>query len=346
MVLETQRLTLREMTQADFPALCKIMQDKDVMYAYEGIYSDGEIQEWLDRQLWRYNKYGFGLWAVVLKETGEMIGQCGLTMQDYDGGEVLEVGYLFQKAYWHCGYASEAAIACKQYAFDKLGAGEVYSIIRDTNTASQNVAIRNGMTCVAEFVKHFRGVDMPHRLYCAKRQRIVVAFPGTGYTCGEKLFAGCIDVYRERGYECAALDFSSIPFKQIETVEEAIEAAKPVMLEQLNGVCFERYSDVVFISKSLGTALAAWLAGEKRIAARQLFLTPIAQCLECAPDPASVIGMVIGTEDKVIDYRIVESFCAERGIDCLVVDNVGHSLKYDDEVKTQAINERIEKMCI
>lgn len=171
MILETNRLVLREMTQEDFPALAKILMDEDVMYAYEGAFTKEEVQDWLDRQIVRYQEYGFGLWAVVLKETGVMIGQCGVTMQDYNDGKIMEVGYLFQKEYWHQGYASEAAIACKEYAFDKLGATEIYSIIRDTNRASQNVAKRNGMMCVAEFIKHYRGIDMPHVLYEAKKEQ-------------------------------------------------------------------------------------------------------------------------------------------------------------------------------
>ncbi|MBL4933161.1 GNAT family N-acetyltransferase [Clostridium paridis] len=169
MVLETQRLILREMIQADFPVLCKILQDDDVMYAYEGVFTNDEVQGWLDRQFERYKEHGFGLWAVVLKETGIMIGQCGLTMQDYKSKKVMEVGYLFQKEYWHRGYASEAAIACKEYAFDKLNVKEVYSIIRDTNIPSQKVAIRNGMTCIDKFIKHYRGVDMPHFLFSVNK---------------------------------------------------------------------------------------------------------------------------------------------------------------------------------
>ena len=97
MVAETERLVLREMTQADLPNLCKILQDDDVMYAYEGAFSFDEVQGWLDRQIERYKEFGFGLWAVILKETGVMIGQCGLTMQDYNNNKILEVGYLFQK---------------------------------------------------------------------------------------------------------------------------------------------------------------------------------------------------------------------------------------------------------
>lgn len=169
MILETERLYLREMEQPDFDSLCKILQDEEAMYAYEGAFSGEEVQEWLDKQLSRYQKWGFGLWAAVLKETGEMIGQCGLTMQPWKGREVLEIGYLFRRQYWHRGYATEAAKGCKRYAFEVLGAGEVHSIIRDTNTASQRVALRNGMTRRESWLKHYRGVDVQHFIYTATR---------------------------------------------------------------------------------------------------------------------------------------------------------------------------------
>lgn len=157
------------MNQDDFRALCGILQDEAVMYAYEGAFSDQEVQEWLDRQISRYQKWNFGLWAVILKETGEMIGQCGLTMQPWKNTEVLEIGYLFNRAYWHKGYAAEAAKACKEYAFEVLGANEVCSIIRNTNTASQKVAVRNGMTVADSWTKHFKGIDMPHDRYVIHR---------------------------------------------------------------------------------------------------------------------------------------------------------------------------------
>lgn len=170
MILETERLYLREMNQADFNSLCKILQDEETMYAYEGAFSDTEVQEWLDRQICRYQTWSFGLWAVVLKETNEMIGQCGLTMQPWKEEEVLEIGYLFERQYWHNGYATEAAIACKKYAFEILKAEEVCSIIRDTNTASQKVAVRNGMTRTDSWTKHYKGMDMPHDRYVAYRR--------------------------------------------------------------------------------------------------------------------------------------------------------------------------------
>lgn len=169
MILETKRLYLREMTQEDFPSLCKYLQDAEAMYAYEHAFSDAEVQEWLDRQIKRYCDFGFGAWAVILKETDEMIGQCGLTMQDIDDKQVPEIGYLLMRSQWHKGYATEAAIACKEYAFDVLNKNEVYSIIRDTNIASQNVAKRNGMTVCGEFVKRYYETYMPHLIYCVKK---------------------------------------------------------------------------------------------------------------------------------------------------------------------------------
>lgn len=170
-ILETERLLLRKLVQEDYGALCKILQDEEVMYAYEHAFSYEEVHEWLDRQLMRYESDGIGLWAVLLKDTGGLIGQCGLTMQDIPDRRVVEVGYLFQKAYWHKGYATEAAVACKNYAFDTLGADEVFSIIRDNNTASQAVARRNGMQVCGQFTKHYYGVDMPHLVFCVKNPR-------------------------------------------------------------------------------------------------------------------------------------------------------------------------------
>jgi len=164
-ILETERLHLRALCQDDFGALCAILQDPEVMYAYEHAFSDQEVQIWLDNQLRRYRQDGFGLWAVELRQTGEMIGQCGLTLQDWNGRQVLEVGYLFRRDAWGRGYATEAAVACRNYAFETLNAPEVFSIIRDSNLPSRRVAERNGMEVRGRMVKHYYGMDMPHLVY-------------------------------------------------------------------------------------------------------------------------------------------------------------------------------------
>lgn len=196
------------MTDADFPALCRYLQDAGVMYAYGHAFSDREVWDWLRRQQARYAVPGYGALAVELRETGEMIGQCGITMQDCAGvtactavtdgeangsapaGEaagahallsgsidatprtlqVPEVGYLLAKRYWHHGYATESARACMEFAFDVLGVPEVFSCIRDDNMPSLAVARRNGMELCGRFSKQYYGQDMEHLLYVARKE--------------------------------------------------------------------------------------------------------------------------------------------------------------------------------
>ena len=101
-----------------------MLLDPEVMYAYPHTFTKEDVENRLARQQQRYRQDGFGLWAVVLRSTGEMVGQAGLTWQDCEGQPVLEVGYLLKKRFWHQGYASEAARACRDYAFRVLGGGE------------------------------------------------------------------------------------------------------------------------------------------------------------------------------------------------------------------------------
>lgn len=168
-VLTTDRLLLREMTRDDLPALRAILQDAVTMVAYEGAFSNAEVEAWLVKNLNRYAVDGFGLWAVELRSSGAVIGQCGITRQDISGAKVLEVGYLFNRAHWHRGYATEAAAACRDYAFATLGAERVYAQVRDTNLASGKVAERLGMTVRSRFVKRYRDIEMPHLAYAVDR---------------------------------------------------------------------------------------------------------------------------------------------------------------------------------
>lgn len=164
-IMETDRLYLRELTENDFHDLCEILQDREVMYAYEHAFSDEEVKDWYNKQLERYHEYGYGLWAVIEKQTNELVGQCGLSIQKINEKEYLEIGYLLKKKYWYKGYAAEAAMGCKKYAFEELKASKVYSIIRKNNIASQNVAKKTGMKIVDEVIKQYYNMDMPHYIY-------------------------------------------------------------------------------------------------------------------------------------------------------------------------------------
>lgn len=170
MILETARLMLREMNEGDYGDLCKMLKDREVMYAYEHAFDDDEAHAWLDKQLLRYRTDGYGLWAVIRKSDGAFIGQCGITNQTCFGESVPEIGYLFIKDYWHCGYAIEAAEACKNYAFNVLNFNSVYSIVRDTNIASQHVAVRNGMRFIGKIYKKYYNTVMAHNVFVAEKQ--------------------------------------------------------------------------------------------------------------------------------------------------------------------------------
>lgn len=168
-ILTTPRLYLRELTAADWPDLCHMLQDEEVMYAYAHGFTTEEVQQWLENQQRRYREDGFGLWAVLDREHGYFLGQAGLTWQPCDDQQVLEIGYLLKKEYWHQGFATEAAQGCKDYAFTKLQAEIVYSIIRENNIPSQKVAEQNGMKRLGSMWKHYYGMDMLHYIYGVKK---------------------------------------------------------------------------------------------------------------------------------------------------------------------------------
>ncbi|MDR1730606.1 MAG: GNAT family N-acetyltransferase [Synergistaceae bacterium] len=139
------------------------------MAAWDGAWSEEDNLAGLQKQLNHYAEHGFGRWAVVLKETNVVIGICGLQYCETDRENVPEIGYLFNRRYWRKGYATEAAVAVREYAFRVPGFSEVFSLVRDTNLASMNVAIRSGMTVRGRFVKHYKGADMPHYVFSVRR---------------------------------------------------------------------------------------------------------------------------------------------------------------------------------
>ena len=183
MMLVTERLTLREMTWEDWTGIAAMLQDPAVMYAYEHAFSEAEVREWMERQMGRYETWGFGLWAVRERATGALVGQCGITMQEWEGRPVPEVGYLLRRDRWGRGYATEAAKAALDFAFDTLHFPAVYAIIRDSNAPSQAVAGRLGMEPVGTQLKHYCGMDMPHTVFCARSpvQRAELTLDGSRY---------------------------------------------------------------------------------------------------------------------------------------------------------------------
>lgn len=150
-MIETERLYLREMTEDDFPALYAVLGDSDIMQHYPYTFDESRVWGWILNNIERYQIFGFGLWAVVLKETDEMIGDCGLTMQNIHGMIKPEIGYHIAKAHQRQGYAKDAARAVRDWAFRNTPFNVLYSYMKTSNLASAATARSNGMSFVGEF---------------------------------------------------------------------------------------------------------------------------------------------------------------------------------------------------
>lgn len=151
MVLETARLRLREYTMEDFHALLEILSDPVTMQHYPKPYDEAGTKRWIDWNLNNYQKYGFGLWAIELKQTGTFIGDCGITMQKIDGEQLPEIGYHINKDFWRQGYGSEAAGAVRDWAFTHTQYDRLYSYMKYTNVGSYSTAASIGMRKIKEY---------------------------------------------------------------------------------------------------------------------------------------------------------------------------------------------------
>jgi ribosomal-protein-alanine N-acetyltransferase len=144
-ILETPRLSLREMTRDDLDFVAAMLADPEVTRYYPRCYDRIEAAAWIDRQVERYRAHGRGLWLVVDRGSGEPVGQVGLIPPRLADVPEDEIGYLIHRPYWRRGLASEAAAGVRDYAFVTLGRSRVVSLIRPENVPSQGVALRIGM---------------------------------------------------------------------------------------------------------------------------------------------------------------------------------------------------------
>ena len=152
--LETRRLILRPMLETDIDPLHLIFTDPKVMASFNhDPFTPEQTSRWLQRNLDHQKEFGYGLFSIILKETGALIGDCGLERMDVEGTLVTELGYDFRSDFWNQGYATEAAIAVRDYAFEVLQLQELVSLIRVGNLASKRVAEKIGMRLADEFTR-------------------------------------------------------------------------------------------------------------------------------------------------------------------------------------------------
>jgi len=152
--LETERLILCEYEYSDFDALKAIISDKEIMSHFPSPYDDEGVKHWISWSRKGYLTYGYGFLAVILKSSGQLIGNAGITPQNIHGVIRPEIGYHFNKAYWHQGYASEASHALKRWGFVTFNFEALFSYMDKDNLPSIAVAKRNGMHLVDSYFDH------------------------------------------------------------------------------------------------------------------------------------------------------------------------------------------------
>lgn len=167
MRIETARLTLRPFAPDDLDAVASLMADPEVMRWLGGTMKRAEAAAWIDKHVAHHERHGFGRLAVLERDTGELVGRCGVACWTIEGRPEVELGWTVRRDRWGRGYATEAAEAARDHAFGELGLSRLVSMIIPENVASIRVAEKIGAT-------YERDVDwdgVPQRLYALERNR-------------------------------------------------------------------------------------------------------------------------------------------------------------------------------
>lgn len=169
-IAQTPRLLLRLLALDDGAALVRVFSDAEVMRFGDGPQSPEWTQAWLRRALVNYERRGYGPWAVVEKDSGGLIGYCGLfDYPDINGRPEIEIGYRLARAHWGHGYATEAVRAARDYAFGALGLTRLIALIDPANVASTRVAEKVGLRHESDVM--LPGYTHPDRVYAIENKR-------------------------------------------------------------------------------------------------------------------------------------------------------------------------------
>ncbi len=165
-ILETPRLVVRAMDMADLDFVADQLADPEVMRYWPRPQTREEAVAWVARQQERYERDGYGYWLVLEKATGQPLGQAGLLAHEIAGRPEVDLGYIIHRPYWRRGFATEAASACRDRAFETFpGCTRVIALVRPENTPSRGVALKIGMRVLSST----RFADYEHLVFAQSR---------------------------------------------------------------------------------------------------------------------------------------------------------------------------------
>jgi [ribosomal protein S5]-alanine N-acetyltransferase len=166
-IIETSRLLIREYFTDDIAMLHKILSDPITMCFWPEPFTVDQTNAWVERSMTSYAENGFGRFAVLLKQTGELIGDAGILKSEINGKIENDLGYIIYHPFWNNGYATEAAEAILRRGLDSIGLRRIAANIAFDNIPSQRIAEKIGMKKESEF-KNKRNRNILTFLYLYK----------------------------------------------------------------------------------------------------------------------------------------------------------------------------------
>lgn len=174
----TDRLYIRNLSTADYPKLRDFMKDNESMYAIGKGFTDKQIEEWINNQIFSYYKYGYGCWAVTLHEDiNSPIGVAGLFKTIIKGRGKVAIGCIFDHEQWHQGYAAEVFSRIIGLAFTMFKIKEINFPVRHDDRQSVRLALKLGMTDAGTINWNYKGKESPFTRYRLKKEDAILDYP-------------------------------------------------------------------------------------------------------------------------------------------------------------------------